>query len=59
MQSWIEIVTDPQHIFADFLMNVGFEVLFALITYVVLVRMIVKKGRGRRAKRGIQRFRRK
>ena len=59
MQSWIEIVTDPHHIFADFLMNVGFEIAFAWITYLVLVRMIIKKGRGRRAKRGIQRFRRK
>jgi hypothetical protein len=31
-------------------MNVGFEVAFAWITYLVLVRMIVKKGKGKHRK---------
>jgi hypothetical protein len=28
---------------ADFLMNVGFEILFAWVTYLILVKIIVKK----------------
>ena len=59
METWIDILTDPHHLLADFLMNVGFEILFAWITYLVLVKMIIKKGKGKRAKKGIQRFRRK
>ncbi len=59
MQTWIDILTDPHHILADFLMNVGFEVLFAWITYLVLLRVFIKKGKGRRAKRGIERLKRK
>jgi hypothetical protein len=50
MDTWIDILTDPHHILADFLMNVGFEVAFAWITYLVLVRMIVKKGKGKHRK---------
>ena len=59
METWIDILTDPHHLLADFLMNVGFEILFAWITYLVLVKMIINKGKGKRAKKGIQRFRRK
>jgi hypothetical protein len=59
MQTWIDILTDPHHLLADFLMNVGFEVLFAWITYLVLLRVFIKKGKGRRAKRGIERLKRK
>ena len=43
MQNWIEILTDPHHLLADFLMNVGFEILFAWITYLVLAKLIIKK----------------
>ena len=59
MQTWIDILTDPHHLLADFLMNVGFEILFAWITYLVLVKLIVKRGKGKRAKRGIERLKRK
>jgi hypothetical protein len=31
-------------------MNVGFEVAFAWMTYLVLVRMIIKKGKGKHRK---------
>lgn len=50
MQTWIDILTDPHHILADFLMNVGFEIAFAWITYLVLVRMIVRRGKGKHRK---------
>jgi hypothetical protein len=43
MDTWIDILTDPHHILADFLMNVGFEILFAWITYIIIARLIVKK----------------
>jgi hypothetical protein len=43
MDTWVDILTDPHHLLADFLMNVGFEILFAWITYLVLAKMIVKK----------------
>jgi hypothetical protein len=59
MQTWIDILTDPHHLVADFLMNVGFEVVFAWITYLILIKTLVKKGRGRRVKRGIERLKRK
>jgi hypothetical protein len=45
MQSWIEIVTDPHHIFADFLMNVGFEIAFAWVTYLILVKALRQSRR--------------
>jgi hypothetical protein len=51
MDSWIDILTDPQHLLADFLMNVGFEITFAWLTYLILVRALVRKGNGKRAKR--------
>jgi hypothetical protein len=56
VQSWIDIITDPHHLFADFLMNVGFEVAFAWVTYLILVKTLTKKlkrekPKGRRAKR--------
>jgi len=55
MQTWIDILTDPHHILADFLMNVGFEIAFAWVTYLILVKALRqsrrKKPRGRRAKR--------
>lgn len=43
MDTWIDILTDPHHILADFLMNVGFEILFAWITYLILAKLIIKK----------------
>ena len=55
MQTWIDILTDPHHLLADFLMNVGFEIAFAWVTYLILVKALKqsrkKKLRGRRAKR--------
>jgi hypothetical protein len=55
MQTWIDIITDPHHLLADFLMNVGFEIAFAWVTYLILVKALrqsrKKKLRGRRAKR--------
>jgi hypothetical protein len=55
MQTWIDILTDPHHLLADFLMNVGFEIVFAWVTYLILVKALrqsrQKKLRGRRAKR--------
>jgi hypothetical protein len=43
MDTWVDILTDPHHLLADFLMNVGFEVLFAWITYLILAKLIIKK----------------
>jgi hypothetical protein len=51
MDSWIDILTDPQHLLADFLMNVGFEITFAWLTYLILVGALVRKGSGKRVKR--------
>jgi hypothetical protein len=51
MDSWIDILTDPHHLLADFLMNVGFEITFAWLTYLILVRALVRRGSGKRAKR--------
>jgi hypothetical protein len=51
MDSWIDILTDPHHLLADFLMNVGFEITFAWLTYLILVRALVRKGSGKRVKR--------
>lgn len=50
MQSWIDILTDPQHIIADFIMNVGFEIMFAWITTLITLRIISKKGKGKHRK---------
>jgi ammonia channel protein AmtB len=50
LQSWIEIITDPDHIFADVLMNIAFEVMFAWITYRIIVKMIIKRGKGKHRK---------
>jgi hypothetical protein len=51
MDSWLDILTDPDHLLADFLMNVGFEITFAWLTYLILVRALARKGSGKRAKR--------
>jgi hypothetical protein len=50
VDTWIDILTDPHHILADFLMNVGFEIVFAWFTYLVLLRVFVKKGKGKHRK---------
>jgi hypothetical protein len=50
LQNWIEIITDPHHILADFLMNVGFELAFAWLTYMILVNALIKKGTGKHRK---------
>jgi hypothetical protein len=50
LETWIDILTDPHHILADFLMNVGFEIAFAWLTYLVLLRVFVKRGKGRHRK---------
>ncbi|CAB4550948.1 unannotated protein [freshwater metagenome] len=47
MDTWVDILTDPHHLLADFLMNVGFEIVFAWITYLVLLRVFIKKGKGK------------
>lgn len=47
MQTWIDILSDPHHILADFIMNVGFELTFAWLTYIVLIKAIIKKGKGK------------
>jgi hypothetical protein len=47
MDSWIDILTDPNHLLADFLMNVGFEIVFAWITYLALLRVFIRKGKGK------------
>jgi hypothetical protein len=49
-QTWIDILVDPHHILADFLMNVGFEIMFAWITTLIILRIIVKKGKGKHRK---------
>lgn len=43
MQTWVDIITDPHHIFADFLMNLVYEVIVALITYKLIIKRIIKK----------------
>jgi hypothetical protein len=50
LETWIDILTDPHHLLADFLMNVGFEIVFAWITYLVLLRVFVKRGKGKHRK---------
>jgi hypothetical protein len=50
LQTWIDILTDPHHLLADFIMNVGFEIAFAWLTYIVLARIIVKGGKGKHRK---------
>jgi hypothetical protein len=50
MQTWWEIVTDLDHIFADVIMNIAFEIAFAWITYKIIVRLIIKKGKGKHRK---------
>ena len=50
METLLDILTDPHHILADFLMNVGFEIMFAWLTYLVLLRVFVKKGKGKHRK---------
>lgn len=47
MQTWIDILTDPHHLLADFIMNVGFEILFAWITFLLMLRIFVKRGKGK------------
>lgn len=63
MQTWIDIITDPHHLLADFLMNVGFEIAFAWVTYLILVKALKRnkrdKPKGRRANRSSKRFRRR
>lgn len=43
MDTWVDIITDPHHIFADFLMNIAFEVTFAWLTYRGIMKIIKKK----------------
>jgi hypothetical protein len=50
MDTWVDILTDPHHILADFLMNVGFEIMFAWLTYFALLKVFIKKGKGRHRK---------
>jgi hypothetical protein len=50
LQTWVDIILDPHHLLADFIMNVGFEIAFAWLTYMVLARTIVKRGRGKHRK---------
>lgn len=41
--TWIEIVTDPHHLIADFIMNTVYEVLLVLIVYRVMYRKLYKR----------------
>jgi hypothetical protein len=50
VDTWVDILTDPHHVLADFLMNVGFEIAFAWLTYVILKRIFIKKGIGKHRK---------
>jgi hypothetical protein len=50
METWIDILTDPHHLLADFLMNVGFEILFGWITFLAMLHIFIKKGRGKHRK---------
>jgi hypothetical protein len=43
MQTWIEIITDPNHLFADFLMNIVFELTFAWLTYRGILKLLKKR----------------
>lgn len=36
MTTWIDIISDPHHWIADFVMNVSFEIIIAFITYKVI-----------------------
>ena len=47
MDTWIDFLTDPHHLLAEFLMNVCFEIVFACITYLVLLRVFIRKGKGK------------
>jgi hypothetical protein len=42
-QTWADILTDPHHILADFIMNVGFEIAFAWFTYLIIIKIIDKR----------------
>jgi hypothetical protein len=44
-QTWIDILSDPHHILADFIMNVGFEITFAWLTYLIIIKIIDKRQR--------------
>lgn len=43
MDTWIDILSDPHHILADFIMNVGFEITFAWLTYLIIIKIIDKR----------------
>ena len=44
-QTWIDILVDPHHILADFIMNVGFEIAFAWLTYLIIIKIIDNRQR--------------
>jgi hypothetical protein len=44
-QTWIDILSDPHHILADFIMNVGFEIAFAWLTYLIIIKIIDNRQR--------------
>jgi hypothetical protein len=50
MQTWIDILTDPHHVLADLIMNIGFEVMFAWITTLITLKIIAKNGKGKHRK---------
>ena len=41
--TWIEIVTDPQHLIADFIMNTVYEVILVLLIYRVMYKKLYKR----------------
>jgi hypothetical protein len=43
MQTWVDILTDPNHIIADFIMNIVFEITFAWLTYRGIMKVVKKK----------------
>lgn len=41
--TWIEIVTDPHHLFADFIMNTAYEIVLVFIVYRVMYKKLYKR----------------
>lgn len=40
MQTWIDIISDPHHWIADFIMNIASEIIIAFITYKVIIKKL-------------------
>jgi hypothetical protein len=42
-QTWIDILTDPHHLIADFVMNFAFEFLFLAVLYPFIFKKMVAR----------------